>query len=51
MKALEILKKCKNRLQEITQEEFNDIVIKRKLNNVDYNYEQYLDNDFKLIRS
>lgn len=49
MKALEILKKCKSRLEEMTQEEFNTIVVKRKLDNIDYNCEQYLDNDFEII--
>lgn len=49
MKALEILNKCKDKIKKMTQEEFDIIMSERELDKVDYNYEQYLSDDFEII--
>lgn len=48
MKSIELLKKCKEQIDNMTQSEFDNIVKKKKLDDIQYDIGRYIDNEFSI---
>ena len=43
MKVIELLKKCKEQIDNMTQNEFDTIIKEKKLDDIQYDIEKYID--------
>ena len=49
MKAVDILKKCKSNLDSLTIKEFQEIIKEKKLDEKEYNFFNYKDDNFAIL--
>lgn len=49
MKAIELLNSCIEQLNNMSQEEFDALVKKKKLDQISYDEDKYIDSEFKIL--
>ncbi|MGL5086412.1 MAG: hypothetical protein ACRC68_11965 [Clostridium sp.] len=49
MKAIEILKNCMSDIEQMSQSEFDSIVEKKNINEIEYDINKYIGGDFNII--